>query len=74
MKTQTAFRIDTSLLELIKEKAKKQRRSLNNYIENLLYKDIESEPNEETINAINDAENNKNLTKIDNLDSFLKDL
>ncbi|NQX80750.1 MAG: hypothetical protein HRT66_01990 [Flavobacteriaceae bacterium] len=74
MKTQTAFRIDTSLLELIKEKAKKQRRSLNNYIENLLYKDIESEPNEETIKAINDAENNKNLTKIDNLDSFLKDL
>ena len=72
MKTQTTFRIDTSLLKLIKERAKKQRRSLNNYIENLLYKDIESEPNEETEKAINDAKNDIDLTKINDLDSFLK--
>ena len=72
MKTQTAFRIDTLLLKLIKERAKKQRRSLNNYIENLLYKDIESEPNEETEKAINDAKNDIDLTKINDLDSFLK--
>ena len=33
LKIQTAFRFDNELLELVREKAKAQRRSLNNYVE-----------------------------------------
>ncbi len=48
MKVQTAFRLDKELIERIKEKAKAQRRSLNNYVEYLLYKDVGDIPNEAT--------------------------
>ncbi|MCF6308195.1 MAG: hypothetical protein L3J09_09585 [Flavobacteriaceae bacterium] len=74
MKIQTAFRFDEELLELIKEKAKSQKRSLNNYIEYLLYRDVGNIPNEETVKAIEDARNNVNLEVIEDLDLYLKDL
>lgn len=74
MKIQTALRFDEDLLKLIKEKAKAQRRSLNNYIENLLYKEIGNIPNDETIEAINEAHNSKNLKPIKDLDTFLETL
>ena len=74
MKIQTALRFDEELLKLIKEKAKAQRRSLNNYIENLLYKEIGNIPNDETIEAINEAHNSKNLKPIEDLDTFLEAL
>ena len=70
MKIQTAFRFDEDLLELIKEKAKAQKRSLNNYIEYLLYRDVGNIPNDETIKAIEDARNNVNLEIIEDLDTF----
>jgi hypothetical protein len=71
MKIQTAFRLDKELLEMIKEKAEAQKRSLNNYIEYLLYKDIGDIPNEETKKAIYEAHHNKNLKPIEDLDEFL---
>ncbi len=74
MKVQTALRFDEELLKLIKEKAKAQRRSLNNYIENLLYKEIGNIPNDETIEAINEAHNSKSLKPIEDLDTFLEEL
>jgi len=74
MKTQTALRFDPDLLELVKEKAKAQKRSLNNYIEYLLYKDVGDIPNEETIKAIDQASSDKNLETIENLDDFLNAL
>ncbi|MFK5982763.1 MAG: hypothetical protein QM499_07610 [Flavobacteriaceae bacterium] len=74
MKIQTAFRFDEELLELIKEKAKSQKRSLNNYIEYLLYRDVGNIPNEETVKAIDDARNNVNLEVIEDLDLYLKNL
>lgn len=74
MKIQTAFRFDEELLELIKEKAKSQKRSLNNYIEYLLYRDVGNIPNEETVKAIEDARNNVNLEVIEDLDIYLKNL
>jgi len=52
MKIQTALRLDKELLRLIKIKAQAQRRSLNNYIEYLLYKEVGNIPNEETEKAI----------------------
>ncbi len=74
MKIQTAFRFDEDLLELIKEKAKSQKRSLNNYIEYLLYRDVGNIPNEETVKAIEDARNNVNIEVIEDLDFYLKNL
>ncbi len=74
MKTQTALRFDKELLELIKEKAKAQKRSLNNYIEYLLYKEVGDIPNEETTKAIEDAKKGVGIKKVDDLDTFLKEL
>ena len=74
MKVQTAFRIDEDLLNLIKEKAKASKRSLNNYIEFLLYKDVGDIPNEQTKQAIYEAENDIDLVQIEDLDSFLNDI
>ena len=71
MKVQTAFRLDKDLLEMIKEKALAQKRSLNNYIEYLLYKEIGDIPNEETKKAIYEASHSKNLKPIEDLDEFL---
>lgn len=74
MKTQTAFRIDKTLLELVKEKAKSTNRSLNNYVEYLLYKDVGKIPNETTTKAIEDAQSGKGLEPITDLDAWLKKL
>lgn len=73
-KIQTAFRFDQELLELVKEKAIAQRRSLNNYIEFLLFKDVGHIPNEETKKAISDAREGKDVEDIEDLDSFLKSI
>jgi hypothetical protein len=73
IKVQTAFRFDQELLELIKEKAKAQHRSLNNYVEVLMRKDVGNIPNAETIAAIEEARNG-NLETIDNLDEWLNNL
>ena len=67
LKTQTAFRFNKALLEQIKEKAKAENRSLNNYIEYLLYKDLGATPNEDTIEATNETRVNHNLEPISNL-------
>ncbi len=74
MKVQTALRFDKDLLEIIKEKAKAQKRSLNNYIEYLLYREVGDIPNEETKKAIYEAENDINLTPIDNIDDYFNNL
>ena len=72
-KVQTAFRLDKDLLELVKEKAKAQHRSLNNYLEMLMIKDVGNVPNEETLKAINEARNSE-LERIGNLDKWLENL
>lgn len=74
IKVQTPLRFNRDLLELIKEKAKADKRSLNNYIEYLLYKDVGDIPNEESIKAIDDARSNKNLETITDLDSWLEEI
>ncbi len=74
MKVQTAFRLDKNLVDALKEKAKAEKRSLNNYIEYILYQVVGAIPNKETQQAIYEAENNINLTEIDDLKEFLNDL
>ena len=74
MKVQTAFRLDKDLLEMIKEKAFAQKRSLNNYIEYILYKEIGDIPNEETKKAIYEAHHSEKLKPIEDLDEYLDTL
>lgn len=71
MKVQTAFRFDKELLELVKEKAAAQKRSLNNYIEYLLYREVGNVPNEITKQALHEAHHSNELTPIEDLDEFL---
>ena len=72
MKTQTSLRLDEDLVATLKTEAKRQRRSLNNLIETMLYK-ASNVPNEDTINAMNEAKIG-GLEKIDNLDEWLEKL
>ena len=73
---QTAFRLRKDLLERLKIEARKENRSLNNYVESVLLDAVYREPNEETFAAMEEARNGKNLTKVDtsSLESFLKSL
>jgi hypothetical protein len=72
VKVQTPLRFNKDLLELIKEKAKADKRSLNNYIEFLLYKDVGEIPNQDTIEAIKEARSSKDLKPINDLNSWLE--
>ena len=74
MKVQTALRFDKELLELIREKAAAEKRSLNNYIEYLLYKEVGDIPNKDTKKAIEEARNSNKLKPITDLDQFLNEI
>ena len=73
---QTAFRLRKDLLERLKIEARKENRSLNNYVESVLLDAVYREPNEETLAAMEEARDGKDLTKVDtsSLESFLKSL
>lgn len=66
---QTAFRLRTDLLDRLKLAARKENRSLNNYVESVLLDAVYREPNEETLAAMKEAKENKNLETLD-LDTF----
>jgi len=71
---QTAFRFDEELLALVKEKADAQKRTLNNYIEILLLKDVGKIPNKETKQAIAEVMSGKQLEEITDIDAFMDSL
>ncbi len=48
IKKQTAFRLDSDLLDALKSAAKREHRSLNNFVECILREVVYTEPNEET--------------------------
>ena len=50
-----SFRLPVELIERLKRLARKQNRSLNNFVECALLDLAYSEPNEETISAIEEA-------------------
>ena len=68
---QMAFRLRTDLFDRLKVAAKKENRSLNNYVESVLLDAVYREPNEETLTAMKDAKENWNLETLD-LDNFEK--
>ena len=71
-KVQTAFRFDKDFIRRLKIKAKKENRSLNNYVETILMDYAYDEPNEETLAAIEEVRSGKPLEKmdVDNLKGF----
>lgn len=72
---QKSFRLREDLLEILKVRAAQANRTLNNYVESLLLKDVYTdEPNEITKAAMKEAESGKDLKEIDmtNFDSFVK--
>ncbi len=74
MKRQTAFRLDSELLEKLKSAAKREHRSLNNYVECILREVMYSEPNETTKTAIEEARAGKYAGTVDtsSMDAFIK--
>ena len=68
-KVQTAFRFDKELIRRLKIKAKKENRSLNNYVETILMDVVYDEPNEETMAAIDEVKSGKDLKRLD-MDKF----
>lgn len=73
---QTAFRLSTDLLERLKMAAKRQNRSLNNFVESVLMDVVYNELNEETKAAIEEAKAGKYAGTIDmrNFDTFMKSI
>lgn len=69
-----SFRFDEDIIELIKEKAKAQKRSLNNYIEMLMAKDVGNIPNDETKKAIEEAKNGVGLESMGDIDLFFESI
>jgi hypothetical protein len=75
-RTQTAFRLSTELLKRLKVEARKQNRSLNNFVESVLMDAVYRAPNAATKAAVKEARENKNLETInlDNLEEFIESL
>ncbi len=75
IKKQTAFRLDEDLIKKLKEAAKKENRSLNNYVECILMDSLYKEPNETTLGAINEAKNEQLETlDLDNFEKYVASL
>lgn len=62
--------LEEDLLRILKEKAKADNRSLNNYIEKLLFQAVENIPNDTTKEAIKEARNTSDLERIEDGDNF----
>ena len=75
-RTQTAFRLSTELLKRLKVEARKQNRSLNNFVESALMDAVYRTPNATTMAAVKEAREDKNLETInlDNLEEFIESL
>lgn len=58
-KKNTMFRLDVELVDKLKELARLEHRSLNNYVECLLLEFVNNEPNDETKAALKEAKSGK---------------
>lgn len=74
MKIQTVIRLDEDLLEMAKAEAKAQKRSLDNYIEHLLYQEFGTIPNKERKKTIYDNHYDLNITRVEGFDKWIESL
>ena len=74
IKKPTAFRLNQSLINRLKMEAKKENRSLNNYVEWILMNSVCNVPNEDTLEAIREAREGKSAGVIDtsSIEAFWK--
>lgn len=66
---QISFRLREDLLRKMQLEARKENRSLNNFVENKLMDLMYSQSNETTLNAMKEAESGAELETLD-LDNF----
>lgn len=73
---QTSFRLRKDLLERMQLEARKENRSLNNFVESKLMDIIYSQPNKTTLNAMKEAESGEELETLDleNFKDYVKSL
>ena len=64
MRKPVSFRFRTDLLECLKENALRENRTLNNYVETVLYDYVYEVPNEVTKAAIEEVRSGKNPNKL----------
>lgn len=66
-KKNQSFRLSVDLIERLRQLAKRQNRSLNNYVETLLLDAAYREPNDVTLAAMKEAQNGllRNSTPLD---------
>lgn len=74
VKRQTSFRLSADLQDRLQEAAKREHRSLNNFVESRLMGMVYNEPNAETRAAIKEARPEKYAGTLDMTDfeSFVK--
>jgi len=73
---QTAFRLRSDLIARLKIAAKRENRSLNNYVESALLDLVSRQPNEVTLSAMREVKSGKPLETLDvnNFDIFINSL
>lgn len=62
---QTSFRLSRELLNRLQIEAKKENRSLNNFVENTLMEAMYHRPNATTLKAMKEAESGEELETLD---------
>lgn len=71
----TSFRLRTDLLDGLRRNAKRENRTLNNYVESVLLDIVYHEPNEVTKAAIEEAMSGMNRNKVyDSVEELFNDL
>ena len=72
----TAFRLNENLIEHLKVQAKKENRSLNNFVESALMHIVYRKPNVTTLAAIKEAQESDDLENLDleNLETLIASL
>ena len=76
VRVQASFRLKADLVEKLKMSAKACNRSLNNFVESVLMDAVYRTPNAQTMAAVKEAREDKNLETInlDNLEGFIESL
>ena len=71
---QTAFRLNEDLLNRLKVAAKKENRSLNNFVESVLMDFVYRTPNKTTLEAMAEAKEGKyaGIIKTVSMEAFIK--
>ena len=68
---QTSFRLRTDLLKRMEKEARKENRSLNDFVESILMDNMYFQPNETTLAAMREAESGVELEELD-VDNFIE--